>query len=151
MAFLFRKATRADVPKIVALLADDVLGSKRERFEDPLPESYYRAFDQIDPDPNQELVVVESGGEVVGTLQLTILQYLTYQGGARAQIEAVRIASHLRGSGLGTQVFEWAIQRAQERGCHLIQLTTDKSRPDALRFYQKLGFKATHEGMKRWF
>jgi GNAT superfamily N-acetyltransferase len=151
MTFSFRPATRDDVPKIVGLLADDALGAQRERFEDPLPQSYYDAFDQISGDPNHELTVVESGGEVVGTLQLSILPYLTYQGGSRAQIEAVRIASHLRGSGLGTQVFEWAIERARERGCHLVQLTTDKSRPDALRFYEKLGFKASHEGMKLWF
>lgn len=151
MPFHFRKATRSDVTKIVALLADDALGAQRERFEDPLPASYYRAFDRIDANPDHELVVVEDGGEVVATLQLTILPYLTYQGGSRAQIEAVRVAAHLRGSGLGTQVFQWAIERAKTRGCHLLQLTTDKSRPDALRFYEKLGFKASHEGMKLWF
>lgn len=152
MTFDFRRATRADVPHIVALLADDALGAKRERFEDPLPQSYYRAFEQIDGNPHHELIAVtDDTGKVVGTLQLSFLPYLTYQGGTRAQIEAVRVASHLRGSGLGTQVFEWAIARAREYGCHLVQLTTDKSRPDALRFYEKLGFKASHEGMKLWF
>jgi len=151
MQFTIRSAQRRDVPSIVSMLADDSLGSKREDYRDPLPDSYYQAFTAIDQDPNHELVVAEAEGEVVGTLQLSILPYLTYRGGSRAQIEAVRIASHKRGSGLGGLLFEWAIERARQRKCHLVQLTTDKSRPDAFRFYENLGFEATHEGMKLWF
>ncbi len=147
----FRKATRHDVIHLVALLADDELGQKRERFEDPLPESYYQAFANIDQDPNQELIAIEEEGEVIGTLQLTFIPYLTYQGGVRAQIEAVRIRKDKRGEGIGQTVFEWAIDRARERGAHLLQLTTDKKRPDALRFYERLGFQATHEGLKLHF
>lgn len=148
---VFRPATRDDVYAIVGLLADDALGAKRERFQDPLPQSYYDAFDHISGDSNQHLTVVEMEGKVVGTLQLSIIPYLTYQGGSRAQIEAVRIAGHLRGSGLGRKLFQWAIDKAEACGCHLVQLTTDKKRPDAFRFYESLGFQATHEGMKLWF
>ncbi len=130
------------------LLADDPLGAKRERFEIPLPESYLRAFEAIDADPNNELVVACIGPDVVGVLQLTFIPYLTYQGGWRALIEAVRVDSRQRSRGLGKTMFEWAIARARERGCHLVQLTTDKSRPEAKRFYESLGFVASHEGMK---
>ena len=137
--------------QIVAMLADDELGAKRENFIDPLPSSYSKAFKHIDSDPNQELIVVEENSEVIGTMQLSFIQYLTYQGGIRSQIEAVRIRKDKRGEGLGEQMFHWAISRAQERGAHLLQLTTDKQRPDALRFYEKLGFRATHEGMKMHF
>ena len=145
---VFRRATGDDVPHIVRLLADDPLGAKRERCETPLPTSYYEAFAAIDADPNNELVVVEANGQVVGVLQLTFIPYLTYRGGWRALIEGVRIDSRLRSSGLGRRLFEWAIARANERGCHLLQLTTDKMRPDAIRFYESLGFVASHEGMK---
>ena len=145
----FRKATRNDIPQIVQLLANDKLGHLREKFADPLPEQYYDAFDKIAADPNQELTVVENDhDEIIGTLQLSFIQYLTYQGGIRAQIEAVRIREDLRGEGIGKKMFEWAIQRAKERNAHLLQLTTDKQRPDAMRFYEALGFKASHEGMK---
>lgn len=147
-----RKATKDDVQQIVAMLADDELGSKREDYRLPLPSSYNNAFQNIDMDPNQELMVVENKqGEVIGTMQLSFIQYLTYQGGIRAQIEAVRIRKDARGSGLGTQMFEWAISRAKEKGAHVLQLTTDKKRPDALRFYENLGFTASHEGMKMHF
>lgn len=151
---VFRAAHRGDVPAIVALLADDELGRARESSASSgtgadLPESYWRAFDAIDADPRQLLAVVDDGaGRVVGTLQLTFLPYLTYQGGTRAQIEAVRVAAELRGTGVGTRFLRWAIDAARERGCHLVQLTTDKRRPDALRFYQALGFEPTHEGLK---
>ena len=145
----FRKATRRDIPSIVQLLANDKLGQSRERYEEPLPIEYYEAFDKIGADPSQELIVVENDQEeIIGTLQLSFIQYLTYQGGIRAQIEAVRIREDLRGEGLGQKLFDWAIQRARERNAHLLQLTTDKLRPDAIRFYEKLGFKASHEGMK---
>lgn len=145
---VFRRATGDDVPHIVRLLADDPLGAKREQYETPLPSSYREAFAAIDADPNNELVVVEANGQVVGVLQLTFIPCLTYRGGWRALIEGVRIDSRLRSSGLGRRLFEWAIARAKARGCHLLQLTTDKTRPDAIRFYEALGFVASHEGMK---
>lgn len=148
---IFRKAIKADVPFIVQMLANDKLGKLREDYQEPLPEKYYAAFENINADQNQELIVVEKDGEVIGTLQLSFIQYLTYQGGIRAQIEAVRIREDLRGGGIGQQMFEWAIARAKERKAHILQLTTDKSRPEALHFYKKLGFKATHEGMKLHF
>lgn len=148
----FRKATKNDVPLIVAMLANDELGRKRENHRNPLPDSYYLAFEKIDQDDNQELMVVENqDGEVIGTLQLSFIPYLTYQGGTRAQIEAVRIREDQRGKGLGTHFFQWAIDRAKERGAHVLQLTSDKQRPEAIRFYENLGFKATHEGMKLHF
>ncbi|MEQ8421672.1 L-amino acid N-acyltransferase YncA [Arenibacter algicola] len=148
----FRKATKNDVPAIVEMIADDELGKTREDFKTPLPEEYYKAFANIVRDNNQELIVVENeAGEVVGTLQLSFIQYLTYRGGVRAQIEAVRIRKDQRGTGLGTEMFHWAIGRAKERKAHVLQLTTDKKRPKAIAFYTKLGFKASHEGMKMHF
>jgi GNAT superfamily N-acetyltransferase len=147
----FRRATRADVPDIVRMLADDILGAKREHDTVPLPDSYYAAFEVIEADPHNELVVVEMDGKVVGVLQLTYIPYLTYQGGWRALIEGVRVDASLRASGIGRKMFTWAIARAQEKGCHLVQLTSDKARPDAIRFYESLGFVASHEGMKLHF
>ena len=144
----FRRATAGDVVAIVAMLADDDLGATRERFETPLPASYTRAFQEIDADANNELVVACLDDDVVGVLQLTFIPYLTHQGSRRALIEGVRVAHGYRGSGVGTRLFEWAIARARERGCRMVQLTTDKSRPDAKRFYETLGFVASHEGMK---
>ena len=145
----FRRATRDDVPALVRLLADDPLGAQREAFTSPLPESYYAAFEAIDRDPNNELVVVETADrQVAGMLQLTFIPYLTYQGGWRALVEGVRVAAPLRSHGVGRRLFEWAIERARERGCHMVQLTSDKARPDAIRFYESLGFVASHEGMK---
>src|SRR5690606_7796154 len=133
----FRKATRADMPHIVKLLAHDPLGQTRERFADPLPEVYYEAFHRINDDPGQELIVAEDdAGHIIGTMQLTFIPYLTYQGGIRAQIEAVRISEDVRGQGLGKQMIRYAIERARDRGAHVVQLTTDKKRPDALRFYE---------------
>ena len=145
----FRNATQKDIPSIVQMLADDELGQTREDFRTPLPATYYHAFANIDKDPNQELVVVENeSGDIIGTLQLSFIQYLTYQGGIRAQIEAVRVHKNHRGEGVGRQFFLWAIERSKQRGAHVLQLTTDKKRPDALRFYEGLGFVASHEGMK---
>lgn len=144
-----RFALKKDVPFIVALLADDILGSTREDYRTPLPEKYFNAFTNIAADPNQELIVIEeASGQVIGTLQLSFIQYLTYQGGIRAQIEAVRVHEKYRSQGIGQRLFEWAIRRASEEGAHVIQLTTDKKRPDAIQFYEKLGFVASHEGMK---
>ena len=144
----FRRARADDVPDIVRLLADDPLGATRERYESPLPESYARAFRAIEQDANNELVVACRGERVVGVLQLTYIPSLTYQGGWRALIEGVRVDSGERSQGLGKTLFEWAIARARERGCHMVQLTTDKARPDAKRFYESLGFVASHEGLK---
>lgn len=144
-----RSALKKDVKVIVEMIANDKLGKLREKFQSPLPDSYYEAFHNIAADPNQELVVLENDSkEVIGTLQLSFIQYLTYQGGIRAQIEAVRIHEGYRGQGIGQKLFEWAIARAKEKGAHVAQLTTDKKRTEALAFYEKLGFKASHEGMK---
>jgi len=143
-----RPATRADIPAIVHLLADDPLGQLRERDEDPVPDAYYEAFEQIDGDPRHQLIVVEAQGEVVGALQLTMLPYLTHQGGTRAQIEAVRVDRRYRSRGVGQVLFEWAIEQARQAGCRLVQLTTNAEREDAHRFYTRLGFVASHIGMK---
>ncbi len=148
----FRKAQLKDLEIIIQMLADDELGQKRENFQVPLPETYYKAFEKINGDSNQELIVVENNsGEIIGTLQLSFIPYLTYQGGIRAQIEAVRIRQKDRGKGYGSEFFQWAINRAKEKGAHLLQLTTDKQRPDAIRFYENLEFTASHEGMKIHF
>ena len=134
------------------MIADDELGIKRENFQKPLPKEYLNAFEKIKSDGNQELIVVENeNSEIIGTLQLSFIQYLTYRGGIRAQIEAVRIKKDKRGLGIGKTMFEWAINRAKERNAHLLQLTTDKKRTMAIKFYEDLGFKATHEGMKIHF
>ncbi len=152
MKMEFRKATKNDISIIVEMIADDELGKKRENFQNPLPNEYLNAFEKINSDKNQELIVVENEkSEIIGTLQLSFIQYLTYQGGIRAQIEAVRIRKDKRGLGIGKTMFEWAINRAKERNAHLLQLTTDKKRPKAIKFYEDLGFKATHEGMKMHF
>ncbi|MDJ0835261.1 MAG: GNAT family N-acetyltransferase [Acidobacteriota bacterium] len=146
-----RRATNEDLTGIIRLLADDELGAKREQFEIPLPACYRDAFTAIDTDPNQELMVADCDGRVVGTFQLSFLPNLTYRGGWRALVEAVRVDSSMRGEGLGARLIEHAVERARERGCRMIQLTTDKTRQEAKRFYEKLGFTATHEGMKLWF
>lgn len=148
MQLTYRQATREDVPQLVAMLADDKLGHQREAYGDPLPDCYYEAFTAIDTDPNNELVVAEGEGRIVGTLQLTFIPYLTFKGGTRAQIEAVRVHSDFRSRGLGRKFFEWAIERAKERDCHVVQLTTNKQRDRARDFYDALGFEATHDGMK---
>lgn len=123
----FRKATINDISKIVEMIADDELGKTRENFRTPLPNEYYEAFENIDTDKNQELIVIENdNSEIIGTLQLSFLQYMTYQGGIRAQIESVRIRKDQRGIGLGKKMLEWAINRAQERKAYLLQLTSDK-------------------------
>lgn len=143
---IFRRATAADLDAIVALLADDILGAARERPGDP---AYVAAFAAIEADPNQLLAVVEEAGGVVGCLQLSFIPGLSRLGMWRGQIESVRIATSHRGAGLGRRMFEWAIEQCRARGCGLVQLTTDKARPDARRFYESLGFAASHEGMKR--
>lgn len=144
----FREAVQGDLDNIVLMLSDDKLGQKRERYTRPLLESYLNAFHLIEADPNIELIVACDREEVVGVLQLTMTPFLTYQGGWRSSIEGVRTASTHRGRGIGTLLIKRAIQRASDRGCHMIQLTTDKQRPEARRLYEKLGFEATHDGMK---
>jgi len=145
---LFRLATLADLPPIVQMLADDHLGNQRERVESPLPASYYSAFEQITKDPNHELIVAEQNGQVMGTLHLIFLPSVSYQGGLRAQVESVRIDKRFQSQGIGSEMMKWAMERARRRGAHVVQLTTHKSRLDAHRFYERLGFKGSHLGMK---
>lgn len=144
----FRRASAGDLPAVVALLADDLLGQMRENPLLPLDARYLSAFEAIEADPNQLLVVAVLQERVVGTLHLTFIPGLARLGAWRGQIEAVRISSNCRGSGLGRQMLEWAIAECSERGCHLVQLTTDQQRPDAHRFYERLGFIASHVGYK---
>ena len=151
MNISFRQATAADLPALVQMLADDPLGQKRERYERRLPDSYQQAFAAIDADPNNELIIAHDEEQILGFFQLTFIPYLTYQGGWRALIEGVRVHKAVRSQGIGREMFVWAIERARQRGCHLIQLTTDKRRPEALEFYRALGFAASHEGMKLHF
>ncbi|MEV4413805.1 GNAT family N-acetyltransferase [Catellatospora sp. NPDC049609] len=141
-----RRAVAADVPVIVAMLADDPLGAAREG--DPADPAYAMAFAEIDADPHQLLAVATRGGEVVGTLQLTFIPGLSRRGMRRALIEAVRVRGDQRGQGTGRRLVEWAIDTARARGCGLVQLTTDRSRADAHRFYEGLGFAGSHLGMK---
>jgi GNAT superfamily N-acetyltransferase len=141
---IFRSATETDVPAIVALLADDVIGAGREGESS----AYLTAFREVDGDPRNHLVVADIDGEVAGTLQLTYIPGLSRMGTERAQIEAVRVAASHRGRGLGREMIAWAVEQAHARGCGLVQLTSDKRRLDAIRFYESLGFAATHEGLK---
>ncbi len=179
----FRQATREDLPEIVRMLADDFLGATRERYENPLPESYTKAFEEIAADKNNELIVAvvseppavagglsvenritnlnvpnanlqppaTAGGSdeiIVGTLQITFTPSISFQGGKRATVESVRVDAKYRGQGLGKDLMLWAIERARREGCHVLQLTTNSDRSDAHRFYENLGFKGTHLGMK---
>ena len=144
-----RLASREDVPAIVQLLADDVLGAKREQATDPLPRTYWDAFDAAVAQGGNELLVAELDGEVVGCLQLTIIPGLSRMGMTRGQLEGVRVSSTYRGRRIGETLVEAAVDRARERGCRVVQLTTDRSRVDAHRFYERLGFEFTHIGMKR--
>ncbi|MEU7616079.1 GNAT family N-acetyltransferase [Micromonospora rifamycinica] len=143
---ILREAVRADLPAVLALLADDVLGRAREHPE--VDEAYERAFADITADPRNQQVVAERAGEVVGCLQLTYIPGLGRHGAERALVEAVRVRSDLRGQGVGETMMSWVVDQARRRGCGLVQLTTDKSRTGAHRFYQRLGFVASHEGMK---
>jgi GNAT superfamily N-acetyltransferase len=145
----FRRATRDDLPAIVAMLSDDALGQTREDPRLPLARSYLDAFAAIEADANQYLAVVEAAGRVVGTLQLTFIPNISRKGAWRAQIEAVRIDASMRGEGLGRRMFEWSFDQARQRGCTLIQLTSDVAREDAHRFYESMGFTAGHLGFKK--
>lgn len=144
----FRLATIEDLPEIISMLADDVYGAQRESVTEKISDKYLSAFKKIQEDPNQELTVAEINGNKVATFQLTFIQYLNFEGALRAQVEAVRTHSDYRGQGIGTKVLNYAINRAREKDCQLIQLTSDKRRTEAIKFYEKLGFKASHEGFK---
>lgn len=141
-----RAAVAGDVPAVVAMLADDPLGARRESPDDLTP--YLRALERLSADPNQHLVVAVREGRVVGTLQLTVIPGLSRKGATRSVIEGVRIHADERGSGLGTQLIEWAIDESRRQDCQLVQLTSDASRTDAHRFYERLGFEASHVGFK---
>ncbi|CAL9274974.1 MULTISPECIES: GNAT family N-acetyltransferase [Streptomyces] len=141
-----RPLTENDLPAVVAMLADDPLGAQRESPDDLSP--YLAALERLSGDPNQHLVVAVRGSRVVGTLQLTIVPGLSRRGAVRSIIEGVRIHADERGSGLGTQLIEWAVDESRRQGCHLVQLTSDKTRSDAHRFYERLGFSASHTGFK---
>ncbi|MEU2431397.1 GNAT family N-acetyltransferase [Streptomyces sp. NPDC007861] len=142
-----RPASPADIPAIVAMLADDPLGARRESPDDLTP--YTAAYERLANDPNQDLIVAEREGRVVGTLQLTVIPGLSRRGATRSIIEAVRIHADERGGGLGTQLIEWAVDESRRRNCQLVQLTSDATRIDAHRFYERLGFEASHLGFKR--
>ncbi|WP_215550282.1 GNAT family N-acetyltransferase [Amycolatopsis sp. CA-230715] len=141
-----RRATASDVESIVRMLADDQLGATRESTDDLGP--YLRAFSSLEADPNQLLMVADDGAGVVGTFQLTIIPGLSHKGSSRGLIEAVRVAGSHRGSGLGTTLMQWAIDESRRRGCRIVQLTSNASREDAHRFYERLGFAGTHVGFK---
>ena len=145
---IFRSARLDELEAIIALLADDALGARRESVASPPAACYVAAFEAIAADANQRLVVAVDGATVVGTLQLSFIPGIARRGAWRGQIEAVRIAASQRSAGLGQRMFEWAIAECRARGCQLLQLSTDKGRPDAHRFYEKLGFVASHEGYK---
>ncbi|MBO3673786.1 GNAT family N-acetyltransferase [Streptomyces sp. NEAU-YJ-81] len=144
--FEIRRATADDIPAIVAMLADDPLGAHRESLDDPAP--YRAAFERLDRDPQQRLVVAVRDGRTVGTLQLTVIPGLSRRGATRSIVEGVRIHSEERGGGLGTQLIEWAVEESRREGCALVQLTSDATRIDAHRFYERLGFEASHVGFK---
>lgn len=152
---IYRQATQGDLTDIIRLLADDPLGATREDVPpsaDAQPAEVYRdAFADIQNDPRNELIVAELGGDVVGCLQLTYIPGLSRRGAERAQIESVRVKRDLRGQGLGQKLFQWAIDRAREKNCALVQLTTDAARTDAHAFYERLGFTPSHTGMKLSF
>ena len=143
-----RPALKSDISAIVRLLADDPLGAGRERFGDPLPLAYYDAFDAITAQSGNQVLVAVEAARVIGCLQLTFIPGLTRCGMTRAQIEGVRVDKTRRGRNIGEALFGFAIDLARANGCGLVQLTTDKTRPDARRFYERLGFVASHEGMK---
>ncbi|MFF6775691.1 GNAT family N-acetyltransferase [Streptomyces sp. NPDC012637] len=141
-----RPARRQDLPAIVAMLADDPLGAQRESPDDLGP--YNAAFDRLEGDPHQHVVVAVRADRIVGTLQLTVIPGLSRRGTTRSIIEGVRVHGDERGSGLGSRLIEWAVEESREQGCRLVQLTSDVTRTDAHRFYERLGFEASHVGFK---
>ncbi len=148
MPVIFRRAAREDLPRIVALIAEDQIGQTREDASMPLGDAYVEAFAAIERDENQLLAVAQLDGAAIGCLQITFIPGISRKGMWRGNIESVRVARNLRGQGIGRAFFDWAIARCRERGCGLVQLTMDKRRSDASRFYQSLGFTPSHEGMK---
>lgn len=144
----FRRATRADLEAIVDMLVDDPIGATREDGSRPLNARYIAGFEAVDRDPNQLLAVVEDAGTVIGSLQITFIPSVSRLGMWRGQVEGVRIAKSRRGEGLGRQMLEWAIGACRRRDCRLVQLTMDKTRTESHRFYEALGFTASHEGFK---
>ena len=147
-ALAMRPATRDDLPAIIGLLHDDESGRLREDPGLPLDPRYLAAFEAIDADPNQNLIVAELEGEIAGTLQLSFLPGLSFRGAWRGQIEAVRIAGHLRNRGLGEELIRWAVEQCRARDCKMVQLTSTATRVAAHRFYARLGFVHSHVGMK---
>ncbi len=145
---LFRDANSTDLPSIVRMLADDRLGQQRENPEQPLQDSYYAAYQNIQNDSNNALIVAVEEQQIIAVMQITFIPNLTYQGSWRAMIEGVRVAANQRSEGVGRRLVEYAIERARQHGCRLVQLTTDRQRPQALAFYQRLGFQDSHHGMK---
>ncbi len=143
----FRSARESDLAEIVTLLADDPLGSTRESGDGDM-DAYERAFSEINADPNNLIAVIEDEGKVVGCLQVTFIANLSFEGGRRALVEAVRVADSHQGRGLGRAIMEYAIGLAKERGCRMVQLTSNKERPEAIKFYEQLGFLPTHVGFK---
>ena len=144
-----REVEEKDLPQIIKMWSEDMIGRNREAYQNPLPEAYFKAYEIIKADPNHELVVlVDDNDEVLASLQLTFLQYLTNIGGVKALVENVIVRQDLHGKGMGKQLLEWAINCSKTRGAHTIQLTTNKTRPGTKTFYEKLGFHASHEGMK---
>ena len=148
MDIKFRAASSADLTALVTMLANDQLGDAREDVSSPLNPKYLAMFEVIENDPNNELMVVELEGQVIGMLQLTFIPYLTHLGSWRCLIEGVRVHEDFRGRGIGEKLFRFAIERAKEKGCPMVQLTSNKQRAGALKFYQRLGFEASHEGFK---
>ena len=148
MSIMIREAELKDLPQIVKLMADDILGSGREWYKDPLPQCYIDAFHNICNDKNSILLVVCDGENVIGNLQINFTQSLSYRGSIYATIENVRVAGDRRNAGIGTQLMEYAIHLAKEKGCNIVQLASNKARKDAHRFYKRLGFENSHEGMK---
>ena len=146
-----RKMQNADLPGILQLLADDELGQLREMLQVTPHDDYLRAFTAIDADPNQYLAVFEKNDDIIGCLQISFIPGLSRRGAMRGQIESVRVAANVRGNGYGTLMMAWAIEKCHEQGCSLVQLTSDKTRKDAQRFYQELGFVPSHEGFKLQF
>ena len=148
MPTTFRDAVLADLPAIVTLLAEDTLGEKREDPSVPLDPAYEQAFRTIAANPDQRQIVAEQGGKVIGTMQLTFIPGVAFRGAWRGQIEAVRVAGALRGQGVGGQMIDWAVGQCRARGCRMVQLTSEKSRTAAHRFYERLGWTRSHEGFK---
>ena len=144
----FRVASIDDLPKIIQMLADDRLGQKREHYSEPLSEKYLTAFEEIEKDKNNQIILACYNEKIVGFFQITYIPYLTYMGRWRALIEGVRVHKSYRNQGIGKKLILESIRLARKKSCHLVQLTTDKKRPEAISFYESLGFNPTHEGMK---